>query len=222
MLRRVFDCLVAGSALVVAAPVLLGLALLVKSTSPGAVLYGGRRIGRGGRPFTIYKLRTMWSDTPASSFPLTKQGDARVTVAGRFLRRTKLDELPQLFNVLKGDMAVVGPRPEDPRYAARYTVDQRRVLDVRPGLVGAASLSYLHQEALLARVEGDVEDYYVNVVMPAKLRLELDYLAHRSFLVDLKILLRAAFLIPASCVFGNRTRRSAMKSGSSAEFAGRM
>lgn len=211
MLKRSFDCVAAGGGLILLAPILSCLALLVKLTSPGPVLYGGIRTGKDGRTFVMYKFRTMRSDKSASPLRLTKKGDPRITTLGRFLRGTKLDELPQLFNILMGDMSVVGPRPEDPRYVAHYTAEQRRILRVRPGLVSAATLSYLHEEELLSQAGRDVEDYYVNIVMPAKLRLELAYLEHRSFRTDIEIVRRAIFAIPAAGMAKNKTGGQRLK-----------
>lgn len=192
MVKRVFDCVVAGGCLGLLSPVFLGLALLVKSTSSGPVLYRAVRIGKDGRTFVMYKFRSMWTGGPSEP-RITRAGDPRITPVGRILRRNKLDELPQLWNVLKGEMSMVGSRPQDPRYFAHYTAEQRRVFDNLPGLVSAANVAYLREEDLLERSGESLEEYYLDVVMPDKLRLDLDYLARRTFLTDLGLLWRAGF-----------------------------
>ena len=201
MAKRVFDCVVAGGCLVLLSPVFLGLALLVKSTSPGPVLYRAVRIGKDGQTFVMYKFRSMWAGGPFGP-RITRAGDPRITPVGRILRRNKLDELPQLWNVLKGEMSLVGSRPQDPRYFAHYTAEQRRVFDNSPGLVSAANVAYLREEELLERSGESLEEYYLNVVMPDKLRLDLDYLARRTFLTDLVLLWRAGFGVLRRTIFG--------------------
>jgi lipopolysaccharide/colanic/teichoic acid biosynthesis glycosyltransferase len=187
--RRVLDVAVSGTLLLVTAPVLGVLALAVRATSPGPALFRHDRVGRDGRPFGLLKLRTMVADAPARGGALTTPGDPRVTPLGAVLRRWKLDELPQLANVLRGDMSLVGPRPEVPRYVAGYTPRQRRVLRVRPGITDPASLAYVDEAAVLARFD-DCERAYVEVVLPAKLALSLDYLDRRTLRSDLGILAR--------------------------------
>ena len=170
-------------------PVLVLLALVVKWTSPGPVFFGQERVGRGGRNFRILKFRTMVADAERRGLHITAGGDPRITSVGRFLRHYKMDELPQLWNVLVGDMSLVGPRPEVAKYVALYSPEQRRVLEVRPGITDPASLAYRHEEALLARA-ADPERFYIETVMPAKLRINLDYINHRTFVRDLAVLLR--------------------------------
>lgn len=182
-MKRALDVALATVGLVVTSPIVLVAAIAVKLDSPGPALYNGVRVGRDGRTFQIHKLRTMRVSAGPS---VTAGDDLRITRTGRFLRRTKLDELPQLFNVLKGDMSLVGPRPEDPKYVAMYTPEQRRVLAVRPGITGPAVLAYINEEELL-RGE-DVESAYVTRVMPAKLELDLKYVADASLGGDLRIL----------------------------------
>ena len=201
MVKRVFDCVVAGGCLVLLSPVFLGLALSVKLTSSGPVLYRAVRIGRDGRTFVMYKFRSMWASGPSEP-RITRAGDPRITPVGRILRRNKLDELPQLWNVLKGEMSMVGSRPQDPRYFAHYTAEQRRVFDHLPGLVSAANVAYLREEELLDRSGESLEDYYLNVVMPDKLRLDIAYLARRTFLTDLGLLWRAGFGVLRRTIFG--------------------
>lgn len=188
--RRIFDVVIASVALVVTLPLWVVIAAAIRTGSRGPVIYRAERIGKGGGSFELYKFRTMVVDSGEGP-RVTRTGDPRVTAAGRWLRHWKLDELPQLVNVIRGDMSLVGPRPEDPRYVALYSDEQRRVLSVRPGIVGPAVLRYRHEESLLAAA-GDLETVYVTTVMPDKLKLDLEYLDGRSLGGDLKILIRAA------------------------------
>jgi lipopolysaccharide/colanic/teichoic acid biosynthesis glycosyltransferase len=184
---RAFEFLFALTALLLLSPLLLALVLLVKLTSPGPVLHRGLRGGREGVPFSVYKFRTMIPGAAQVGPGITRSGDPRITPVGRFLRRTKLDELPQLLNVLKGEMGLVGPRPEDPRYVSEYTPEQRRLLSVRPGITSAASVRYRHEERLLAE-SSDWERTYVEIVLPEKLRIDMEYLEKQSFFSDLRLL----------------------------------
>jgi lipopolysaccharide/colanic/teichoic acid biosynthesis glycosyltransferase len=172
--------------LVVLSPLFVVLAILIKLDSPGPVFYRGLRVGQGGLLFRMLKFRSMVQQAEQDGPGFTADGDPRVTRLGRVLRRTKLDELPQLINVLRGEMSMVGPRPEDPRYVALYAPEQRRVLDVRPGITSQASVQYRHEEAMLAR--DDAEDIYVATLMPDKLRIELAYMDHMSLWTDLKVI----------------------------------
>lgn len=185
---RLFDVTASLVALIVLAPLLAAVALAIKLSSAGPVLYRARRIGRGGAPFTMYKFRTMRHD--ATGPAITRRDDPRVPAIARALRRCKIDELPQLVNILKGDMNLVGPRPEDEQYVRMYTEQERRVLAVRPGLTSPASLLYRDEEALLGGE--DWHDRYVNEIMRNKLRVELEYLGRRSFASDLGVLARTA------------------------------
>ncbi|MGV7207282.1 sugar transferase [Oxalobacteraceae bacterium A2-2] len=184
--KRLFDLAAALLGLLLLAPVLAALAAWVRCDSPGPALYRQWRVGRHGVPFRIYKLRTMRDGCGGPA--LTAGGDARVTRAGRWLRRHKLDELPQLFNVLLGDMSLVGPRPEVPRYVARYPAPQRRlVLSVAPGITDRAALAYRDEAALLAGA-ADPEQVYLHAILPAKLAHYLAYVRQRSLWTDLRIL----------------------------------
>jgi lipopolysaccharide/colanic/teichoic acid biosynthesis glycosyltransferase len=189
--KRLIDVAVAAAGLVGLAPLLAVIGLAVRIDSPGPALYHARRVGRGGVEFTMYKFRTMRAqtirgDVRAGGPLITHHGDRRVTRVGRLLRRSKLDELPQLWNVLVGDMSLVGPRPEDPHYVRAYTLSQRRVLDVRPGMTSLASVRYRDEERLL--VGADWERTYREEVMAAKLAIDLDYVERRSLMLDLRIL----------------------------------
>lgn len=192
-LGLLFNSGVALVALILLAPLLLLIAVLVRLDSSGPVLHRARRAGRGGRPFRLYKFRSMVAGAADIGPGITLDGDPRVTRVGRLLRRYKLDELAQLLNVLRAEMSLVGPRPEDPRYVDLYTPAQRRVLEVRPGITSPASLRFRAEERLLAGV--DWESTYINAIMPLKLSLELEYLAHRSFWTDLGILWRTILAV---------------------------
>lgn len=188
MLKRSFDVLASGVGLIILSPVLLGIAIAVRVSSPGSAFYRARRVGRYGKEFTLYKFRSMVAGADRQGPGITAAADSRITGVGRFLRRTKLDELPQLLNVLHGDMSLVGPRPEDPRYVALYTPEQRRILEQRPGITSMASLTYRHEERMLSGE--DWEKVYIEQVMPVKLAIDLEY-AHRATLwQDIVLILR--------------------------------
>jgi FlaA1/EpsC-like NDP-sugar epimerase/lipopolysaccharide/colanic/teichoic acid biosynthesis glycosyltransferase len=188
--KRCFDVGVSLLALIVLSPLLLLTAILVKLESPGPAFYRGTRLGRNGRRFRIWKLRTMRSKVSGPA--ITAAGDPRVTRVGRWLRRTKLDELPQFINVLKGDMSLVGPRPEDPSFVDISSADYRQLLSVRPGITSPASIAFADEEMLL-RPE-NVETTYREVLAPAKIAMELSYLRRQSFAVDLAVLFKTLAL----------------------------
>ena len=192
--RRGIDVGIAVVGLVVLSPLVVVLAIAVKATSPGPVLHRAVRVGRHGQLFPLLKFRTMVVGAAHAGPAVTRSGDPRITPIGRLLRRTKLDELPQLVNVLGGQMSLVGPRPEDPRYVALYDERERHVLDVRPGITGAASLRYRDEEAVLASFESDLEAAYL-VVMRDKLKIDLDYLAHRTIRSDLSLVLETLLAV---------------------------
>ena len=185
-MNRAFDLPVALAGLVMTSPLVAVAAVAVKLDSPGPAFFSGPRVGRAGTVFQIHKLRTMRS-APGPS--VTAADDPRITRVGRFLRRTKLDELPQLWNVVKGDMSLVGPRPEHPDYVAHWSPEERALLAVRPGITGPASIAFVDEEARLA---GRTERSYVDEVMPQKLALELRYLDRATFASDMAILLKTA------------------------------
>jgi lipopolysaccharide/colanic/teichoic acid biosynthesis glycosyltransferase len=192
-LTRLLDVALAAAGLLLLTPVLAAIAVAVKLTSRGPVLYRAERVGKGGRSFTLFKFRSM-SDSASSDQPrLTRRGDVRVTPVGRILRRWKLDELPQLYNVLRGDMSLVGPRPEDPKYVALYTADERRVLAVRPGITSSVSLAYRDEDVLIDRE--DWEQHYIGVIMRDKLRRELADLDRRSIASYLGVIMRTLWTV---------------------------
>ena len=184
--KRLFDMVCAALGLLVLSPVLLLCALLVGLTSPGGVLFRQERVGKDGVPFTIYKFRSMRKDN--AGLKISTSGDSRITPVGRGLRKAKLDELPQLWNVLKGDMSFVGPRPELREYTDLYTPEQRQVLLVRPGITGLASIRYRNENDLLS-ASADPNRTYIEEVMPAKLALDLEYIPRACVSYDIKLIL---------------------------------
>ena len=191
--KRAFDLVVAAAALLLLWPVLLALALWIKLDSPGPVFFRQQRVGQHGALFNIHKFRTM--HTHAQGLPLTVGQDARITRAGRTLRQSRLDELPQLIDVLQGTMSLVGPRPEVPRYVALYPADLRqRALAVRPGITDPASLAHLNEAALLAAAT-DPEREYVEVILPAKLKHAAEYAERATLASDLRVLWRTLRLL---------------------------
>ena len=184
--KRAFDVVCSALGLLVLSPVLLVCALLVGLTSPGGVLFQQERIGRDGVPFTIYKFRSMRQDN--AGLKITTSGDSRITPVGKVLRKTKLDELPQLWNVLKGDMSFVGPRPEVREYTDLYDGEQRQVLLVRPGITGLASIRFRNENELLDASD-DPNRTYMEEVMPQKIALDLEYIPHASVIYDIRLIL---------------------------------
>lgn len=191
MLKRLFDVICSGLGLLVLSPVLLALAIWVKLSSPGPVFYRAKRVGRYGEHFILYKFRSMVADADKKGPGITNAQDDRITSAGRFLRRTKLDELPQLFNVLRGEMSLVGPRPEDPHYVELYTTEQRVILEYRPGITSMASLTYRNEEQMLSGP--DWEQTYIEEVMPAKIAIDLKYSEKANILSDVWLIIRTIF-----------------------------
>ena len=190
-LKRVFDLTAASVALLALAPFLALIALLIRVSSGPPVFFRQDRVGMDGRLFSILKFRTMRAGT--SGLPITGGDDGRITPFGRLLRRCKADELPQLFNVLAGHMSLVGPRPELPRYVALYTRQQRRVLEVRPGLTDDASLVFRDEERILGQVPPESrERHYVERILPRKLELNLASIERAGLLQDLTVLLKTA------------------------------
>ena len=185
-LPRKAEAAIALVGLVMAAPLIALTAIAIALTSRGPVIFRQKRMGRKGRPFTMYKLRTM---TAASAGPQVTAGDdVRVTPVGKFLRKAKLDELPELWNILKGDMSLIGPRPEVPRYVDLGDPMWRLVLEARPGITDPMTLRLRNEEALLVEVDGDRERFYLETLLPFKLEGYLDYLQARSWRSDLKVL----------------------------------
>lgn len=185
MSKRAFDATVSAGALLLLSPVLLAVSILIVVLDGRPVLHRAERVGRGGEPFRMFKFRTMVRDATRIGPAVTMGDDPRITRLGAVLRRSKLDELPQLLNVLRGEMSLVGPRPEDPRYLAAYSEEQRRVLEVRPGITCPASIAFRDEQV---RLTGATEQDYVRRVLPLKLQLDLEYVAHHSLALDISIL----------------------------------
>lgn len=188
MIKRLFDFLFALVGMIILSPVFLVISLSIKLTSQGPIFHRGKRVGLNGKVFTLLKFRTMASNTENMWPVITVKNDSRITPFGQILRRTKIDELPQLLNVLKGDMSLVGPRPEDPFYVAQYSFEQREVLKVRPGVTSAASLLYRNEENIL--IGPDWESKYRSEVLPAKLAIDLAYISRRTLLSDFILIVR--------------------------------
>lgn len=194
MVKRLFDLLLAAALLALLSGPMLLIALWIRLDSSGPALYRQERVGRQGRLFRIHKFRTMHLRAQ-EDMPLTAEGDDRITRVGRWLRARRLDELPQLFDVLWGDMSFVGPRPEVPRYVVHYPEALRSiVLSVRPGITDPAALAHRHEGEVLARA-ADPERCYVQQLLPAKLQLQADYIAQATLLTDLGILWRTAAVV---------------------------
>lgn len=185
--KRILDFSVAAVALSILSPLLLVIAVAIKVTSPGTVFFRQQRVGLHGSVFSILKFRSMVSGAENRGAGITSSGDARVTAIGRILRKTKLDELPQLWNVLVGEMSLVGPRPELPKYVATYTSEQRQALSVRPGISSIASIVFRNEEELLATVD-DKERFYLEVLVPKKNDLDQLYARRVSLSTDIKVI----------------------------------
>jgi lipopolysaccharide/colanic/teichoic acid biosynthesis glycosyltransferase len=195
MAKRLFDLLLSSLGLLVLAPLLLLIALLIKLDSPGPVMFRQERVGRYGQPFRIHKFRTMRHEPAGQGLQITVGADRRITRVGGFLRASKLDELPQLLDVWLGDMSLVGPRPEVPRYVAHYPADVRdKVLSVRPGITDIASIEYRDESAVLARA-ADPEHAYIHEVLPHKLALAAQYVERSSVGLDLWLIWRTLVAI---------------------------
>lgn len=188
-IKRIFDFVVSLVGVIVISPILLIVAIAIKIDSKGNVLFLQKRVGRNGKPFYIYKFRTMVTDAEKLGKQITVGKDNRITKVGAFLRKYKIDELPQLLNVVKGDMSLVGPRPEVPRYVELYSEEERRVLEVRPGITDLASLRYKDENDILGKVENP-EEYYINVIMKDKLKLNLEYIEKSNILLDISLIFK--------------------------------
>ena len=197
MAKRLFDLLLSGIGLVMLAPVLLLIAALIKLDSPGPVMFRQERVGRFGKPFRIHKFRTMRHEPAGQGLQITVGADRRITRVGGFLRASKLDELPQLLDVWLGDMSLVGPRPEVPRYVAHYPAHLReKVLSVRPGITDIASIEYRDESAVLARA-ADPEHAYIHEVLPHKLAMAAQYVDEASMWLDVRLIARTVWAIVA-------------------------
>ena len=195
MLKRLFDIIFALLGLILVLPLLLLIAIIIKMTAGGPVFYKGQRVGKNGRLFKIWKFRTMIPDAEKQGGTATSANDSRLTKLGKFLKRYKLDELPQLFNILRGEMSFVGPRPEVSFYVNMMAEEERKIiLSVRPGMTDLASLWDFREEEVL-KGSPDPEKTYMEKIRPTKIKLQLDYVKNRSFWLDLKIILKTILKI---------------------------
>ena len=193
-MKRMFDILFAMFMLLLFSPLFCGLAIWVSLDSRGGVFFGQERVGLDGKPFKLWKFRTMKPHAERGGQLTVGSYDSRITRAGYFLRKFKVDELPQLWNVVLGDMSVVGPRPEVPRYVAMYSTEQRKVLSIRPGITDYASLRYFEESDLLAK-SANPEETYITQIMPAKLALNLEYVSKHTFAGDVAIIVKTGLRI---------------------------
>lgn len=187
-IKRIFDFVCSGIGLIILSPVLIVIAIMIKRGSDGPVFFKQIRVGKDGENFEILKFRTMVVDAEKLGRQITVGNDNRITKVGGFLRKYKLDELPQLINVFKGDMSLVGPRPEVPRYVELYTEEQRKVLNVKPGITDLASLKYKDENELLGKAENP-DECYINTIMPDKLALNLEYINKSNVFYDIYIII---------------------------------
>jgi len=204
MLKRIFDILVSLIGLLVFSPFLIAISLAIKLESPGPIFYRGARVGRYGRPFRIYKFRSMVQDAERFGASSTSSQDSRVTRMGRIIRKFKLDEFSQLINVLIGDMSLVGPRPEVQKFVDLYTEEEKQMLSVRPGITDWSSIKF-HNEGEIIEASGmaDADEAYAKLIRPEKLRLQLKYVRERTLWIDVKIIL-ATILTLLSTRMGGR------------------
>lgn len=193
-MKRIFDLVFSSFLLVFFTPVMVLLAMVVKGASPGPIFYRGDRVGEGGRLFKMFKFRTMVVNADRVGGPSSSDDDPRITPVGRFLRKYKLDELPQLMNVFLGQMSFVGPRPEVPYYVSLFSEEEKHILSVKPGITDLASLWNSDEGALLAG-RTDPEAYYRDHVRPEKIRLQLEYVRSASFSTDMRILFKTIGMV---------------------------
>jgi lipopolysaccharide/colanic/teichoic acid biosynthesis glycosyltransferase len=189
--KRLFDILSSVQGLIIPSPLLLIIAMLIAISSQGPIIFRQTRTGRYGKPFVIFKFRTMRLDHNGST--ISVKGEERITMLGAFLRRYKIDELPELWNVLKGDMSLVGPRPDVPGYADRLKGEELKILELRPGITGPASIKYRNEEEILSK-QSDPVQYNDEIIWPDKIKINLDYYHNRNLVKDLSIIIRTIVL----------------------------
>lgn len=194
MLKRIFDIVFSALGLLFLLPFFIIISALIAANSKGGIFYKQIRVGKNEKNFLLYKFRTMHTGADKKGLLTVGMKDTRVTNIGYFLRKYKIDELPQLLNVLIGNMSFVGPRPEVPKYVALYNDEQKQVLQVKPGITDYASLKYFNENEVLAKAT-DAEAAYINEVMPEKLKLNLKYIEEKNFTTDLKIIFKTLFRI---------------------------
>lgn len=193
-MKRIFDFVVSFFALIILSPLFLIVAILIKIDSNGSIFYKQVRVGKNNKDFLIYKFRTMCNDADKKGLLTVGSRDTRVTKIGYYLRKTKIDELSQLINVLEGTMSFVGPRPEVRKYVDLYTVEQQKVLEAKPGITDLASIEFIDENALLAQYE-DPNKAYIEIVLPQKIALNLKYLEDQSFFNDIKLIFKTIFKV---------------------------
>ena len=188
-MKRLFDIFFSSIGLLILSPLFVIVALLIKSDSEGPIFFRQERIGKNYKPFRIYKFRTMTVDAEKKGSLITACTDNRITKIGKFLRKYKIDELPQLINVLKGEMSFVGPRPEVKEYVQLFNSDYKRLLKIRPGIIDPASIKYSNEEDILS-LSKDFEEDYIKMILPEKIKLSLQYADNHNFIIDLKLILK--------------------------------
>ena len=194
LIKRILDILLSTISLAIIWPFLIFIGILIRVDSSGPIFYRQNRVGLHGTPFRIFKFRTMVIDADKKGLSITTGQDPRITRIGRVLRKTKVDELPQLINIIKGEMSFVGPRPEVPRYANMYSSYQKQVLLVRPGITDYASIVYRNENEMLDKV-AEPEDKYINDIMPSKIELNLKYIREISLITDIKIIFQTLAVV---------------------------
>ena len=191
-MKRLFDITASFFGILILSPLLIFIGLWVGLSSKGGVFYKQIRVGKNNKDFKLYKFRSMRVNADKQGLLTVGSKDSRITKAGYFIRKYKIDELPQLINVLKGDMSFVGPRPEVRRYVDLYSEEQMKVLSVRPGITDPASIKYRNENDLLSS-ESNPEQYYIQHIMPDKLKINIDYINNRTFIKDIKIIFQTIF-----------------------------
>ena len=191
-MKRLFDITASFFGILILSPLFIFISLWVGLSSKGGVFYKQIRVGRNNKDFKLYKFRSMRVNSDKQGLLTVGSKDSRITKAGYFIRKYKIDELPQLFNVLKGDMSFVGPRPEVRRYVDLYSDEQMKVLSVRPGITDPASIKYRNENDILSSASNP-EEYYIQHIMPDKLKINIDYINKRTFVKDIKIIFQTIF-----------------------------
>ena len=194
MAKRLFDIVCSALGLILLSPYFLIVSILVKLDSQGPIFYGGKRAGKDGKVFTMYKFRSMVTDAETRGPSVTYGEDPRITRVGRLLRRARLDEFPQLWNVLIGDMSLVGPRPESMYYYERYTPEQKRIFSVKPGMTGITQIHFRHEEDLLTD-PANIDRDYLEKVLPPKVALDMQYIQSHSLWMDFKLILDTLWIV---------------------------
>ncbi len=191
-MKRLFDITASFFGIIILSPLLIFIGLWVGLSSKGGVFYKQIRVGKNNKDFKLYKFRSMRVNSDKQGLLTVGSKDSRITTAGYFIRKYKIDELPQLFNVLKGDMSFVGPRPEVRRYVDLYSEEQMKVLSVRPGITDPASIKYRNENDILSS-QSNPEEYYIQHIMPDKLKINIDYINTQTFVKDIKIIFQTIF-----------------------------